>query len=78
MLKDKQRLDKIFIILQQRAKPGRKKANNLKEKWAKDTNRQFGEKETQITQMYEKMFNITHNNRKKIKPVMKFHFSPFR
>lgn len=37
--------------------------NNSKEKWAKDMNRQFGEKEIQITQMYEKIFNITHNNK---------------
>lgn len=28
-------------------------------------NRQFGEKEIQITQMYKKMFHITHNNRNK-------------
>lgn len=65
MLRDKQQLDKILIILQQRAKSERKKANNPKGKWVEDTNRQFGEKEIQVTQMYVKMFNITHNNRKK-------------
>lgn len=64
MLKDEQLLDKIFTISTVKGKTCKKKCpTTLKKKWAKDMNRQFGEKEIQITQMYEKTFNITHNNK---------------
>lgn len=64
MLKDIQLLDKIFTISTVKDKTCKKKCSTTqKKKWAKDMNRQFGEKEIQITQMYEKIFNITHNNK---------------
>ena len=44
-----------------KGKTYKKKANNPKEKWVKEQTVQ--KKGIQVTQMYEKMFSITHNNR---------------
>lgn len=46
-----------------KGKTYKKKANKPKEKWAKEQTVQ--KKGTQVTQMYEEMLNITHNNRNK-------------
>lgn len=51
MLKNNNQVRYLQFIWQS-AKLARKKSNNPKEKWTKDINRQFGEKETQIIQIY--------------------------